>query len=86
MSSGAFLNREELRRSSDRVGVFIGRHLCAGDLVHIQFVPDAFAFDTDGVVHVKDGDGIEIAGSDAVLFHVCGRQGSVPKFVVRLLA
>jgi ferredoxin len=45
----------------DRVGetlrVWVDQDLCTGDGLCVQYAPEVFEFDIDGLAYVKDGDG-----------------------------
>jgi ferredoxin len=37
--------------------VWIDQDLCTGDGLCVQYAPEVFEFDVDGLAYVKDGDG-----------------------------
>jgi ferredoxin len=37
--------------------VWIDQHLCTGDGLCVQYAPEVFEFDVDGLAYVKDGTG-----------------------------
>jgi ferredoxin len=39
------------------LGVWIDQDLCTGDGLCVQYAPDVFEFDIDGLAYVKDGEG-----------------------------
>jgi ferredoxin len=42
---------------SDALTVWIDQDLCTGDGLCVQYAPEVFEFDVDGLAYVKDGDG-----------------------------
>ncbi len=45
--------------------VWVDQHLCTGDGLCVQYAPDVFEFDVDGLAYVKDsvGELLTVAGS-----------------------
>ena len=45
--------------------VWVDQHLCTGDGLCVQYAPDVFEFDVDGLAYVKDSAGelLTTAGS-----------------------
>lgn len=41
----------------DQLQVWIDQDLCTGDGLCVQYAPDVFEFDIDGLAYVKDGSG-----------------------------
>ena len=52
---------------SEPLRVWIDQDLCTGDGLCVQYAPEVFEFDVDGLAYVKDGDGelLESAGAHA---------------------
>ncbi|GAA1034482.1 ferredoxin [Virgisporangium ochraceum] len=42
---------------SDELQVRVDQDLCTGDGLCVQYAPEVFEFDVDGLAYVKDGDG-----------------------------
>jgi ferredoxin len=42
---------------SEPLRVWIDQDLCTGDGLCVQYAPEVFEFDVDGLAYVKDGDG-----------------------------
>jgi ferredoxin len=42
---------------SDGLQVWIDQELCTGDGLCVQYAPEVFEFDVDGLAYVKDADG-----------------------------
>ncbi len=42
---------------SDGLRVWIDQELCTGDGLCVQYAPEVFEFDVDGLAYVKDGAG-----------------------------
>ena len=42
---------------SDALEVWIDQELCTGDGLCVQYAPEVFEFDIDGLAYVKDADG-----------------------------
>jgi ferredoxin len=42
---------------SDALKVWIDQELCTGDGLCVQYAPEVFEFDVDGLAYVKDGAG-----------------------------
>ncbi|SDJ22820.1 ferredoxin [Frankineae bacterium MT45] len=45
--------------------VWIDQDLCTGDGLCVQYAPEVFEFDVDGLAYVKDGDGELLAAAGA---------------------
>ena len=43
--------------TSEAVRVWVDQDLCTGDGLCVQYAPEIFEFDVDGLAYVKDGDG-----------------------------
>jgi ferredoxin len=43
--------------ASDGLRVRVDQDLCSGDGLCVQYAPDVFEFDVDGLAYVKDGSG-----------------------------
>jgi ferredoxin len=41
----------------EALDVWVDQDLCTGDGLCVQYAPDVFEFDIDGLAYVKDGDG-----------------------------
>lgn len=41
---------------TDRTRVWINQDLCTGDGLCVQYAPEVFEFDVDGLAYVKSGD------------------------------
>jgi ferredoxin len=52
---------------TERLGVWVDQDLCTGDGLCVQYAPEVFEFDVDGLAYVKDGAGelLTAAGSRA---------------------
>jgi ferredoxin len=55
--------------SGDALAVWIDQDLCTGDGLCVQYAPEVFEFDIDGLAYVKDGDGelLESPGARAAV-------------------
>ncbi|MEV0732435.1 MULTISPECIES: ferredoxin [Polymorphospora] len=42
---------------TDELRVWVDQDLCTGDGLCVQYAPEVFEFDVDGLAYVKDGDG-----------------------------
>jgi ferredoxin len=42
---------------SEHVRVWVDQNLCTGDGLCVQYAPEVFEFDIDGLAYVKDGAG-----------------------------
>jgi ferredoxin len=42
---------------SEQLQVWIDQNLCTGDGLCVQYAPEVFEFDVDGLAYVKDGAG-----------------------------
>lgn len=51
--------------SSGALAVWIDQDLCTGDGLCVQYAPEVFEFDVDGLAYVKDGDGELLAAPGA---------------------
>jgi ferredoxin len=49
----------------DRLQVRVDQQLCTGDGLCVQYAPDVFEFDIDGLAYVKDPDGTLLTHPDA---------------------
>ena len=43
--------------ATDQLRVWVDQDLCTGDGLCVQYAPEVFEFDVDGLAYVKDGDG-----------------------------
>lgn len=50
---------------SEPLRVWIDQDLCTGDGLCVQYAPEVFEFDVDGLAYVKDGDGELLATAGA---------------------
>jgi ferredoxin len=50
---------------ADALRVWVDQHLCTGDGLCVQYAPDVFEFDVDGLAYVKGPDG-ELRTSEGV--------------------
>ena len=50
---------------SESLRVWIDQDLCTGDGLCVQYAPEVFEFDVDGLAYVKDGDGELLAAPQA---------------------
>ena len=50
---------------SDALRVWIEQDLCTGDGLCVQYAPEVFEFDVDGLAYVKEGDGELLAAPRA---------------------
>jgi ferredoxin len=46
-----------VRTVSEHLQVWIDQNLCTGDGLCVQYAPEVFEFDVDGLAYVKDGSG-----------------------------
>lgn len=46
-----------MTQTSRAARVWIDQDLCTGDGLCVQYAPEVFEFDIDGLAYVKDGDG-----------------------------
>jgi ferredoxin len=53
----AFCGRFGVSVETDRLGVWVDQDLCTGDGLCVQYAPEVFEFDVDGLAYVKDGSG-----------------------------
>ena len=51
--------------SGDALAVWIDQELCTGDGLCVQYAPEVFEFDIDGLAYVKDGEGELLAAPGA---------------------
>ncbi len=51
---------------SEALRVWIEQDLCTGDGLCVQYAPEVFEFDVDGLAYVKDGDGELLAAPQAL--------------------
>jgi ferredoxin len=42
---------------AEELQVWVDQHLCTGDGLCVQYAPEVFEFDIDGLAYVKDADG-----------------------------
>jgi ferredoxin len=42
---------------AEELTVWVDQDLCTGDGLCVQYAPEVFEFDVDGLAYVKDGDG-----------------------------
>jgi ferredoxin len=50
---------------SESLRVWIDQDLCTGDGLCVQYAPEVFEFDVDGLAYVKEGDGELLAAPGA---------------------
>jgi ferredoxin len=50
---------------SEPLSVWIDQDLCTGDGLCVQYAPEVFEFDVDGLAYVKDADGELLAAAGA---------------------
>ena len=50
---------------SQPLRVWIDQDLCTGDGLCVQYAPEVFEFDVDGLAYVKDADGALLAAAGA---------------------
>jgi ferredoxin len=51
---------------SEPLRVWIDQELCTGDGLCVQYAPEVFEFDVDGLAYVKDSDGELLAAPGAL--------------------
>ena len=56
---------ESSKETSSALSVWIDQHLCTGDGLCVQYAPEVFEFDVDGLAYVKDRDGDLLAAPGA---------------------
>lgn len=61
----------------DELMVRVDQDLCTGDGLCVQYAPDVFEFDVDGLAYVK--------GEDGVLLFAAGSSVAVPPGLARLV-
>jgi ferredoxin len=49
--------RQEASVSEEPLRVWVDQDLCTGDGLCVQYAPDVFEFDVDGLAYVKDASG-----------------------------
>jgi ferredoxin len=54
---GAIGGRVGVSVGTDELRVWVDQDLCTGDGLCVQFAPEVFEFDIDGLAYVKDGSG-----------------------------
>lgn len=47
----------EAEAETEQLRVWIDQERCTGDGLCVQYAPDVFEFDVDGLAYVKEGDG-----------------------------
>ena len=47
----------ETTQQADELRVWVDQDLCTGDGLCVQYAPEVFEFDDDGLAYVKDGSG-----------------------------
>jgi ferredoxin len=52
---------------SDDLRVWIDQELCTGDGLCVQYAPEVFEFDIDGLAYVKDRDGELLTAAGATV-------------------
>lgn len=50
---------------SEPLRVWIDQQLCTGDGLCVQYAPEVFEFDIDGLAYVKDGDDVLLTAAGA---------------------
>jgi ferredoxin len=50
---------------TESLRVWIDQELCTGDGLCVQYAPEVFEFDVDGLAYVKDGSGALLAAPGA---------------------
>ena len=57
----------EVRQVADELQVWVDQDLCTGDGLCVQYAPEVFEFDVDGLAYVKDGSGeLQLAAGSRV--------------------
>ncbi|MCW2596335.1 MAG: ferredoxin [Pseudonocardiales bacterium] len=56
---------EEFPTVTESLRVWIDQELCTGDGLCVQYAPEVFEFDIDGLAYVKEGDGELLAAPGA---------------------
>jgi ferredoxin len=57
----------QVTESTAELEVWIDQELCTGDGLCVQYAPEVFEFDVDGLAYVKDGAGeLKLATGDRV--------------------
>ena len=51
-----------VRVSDERLRVWVDQDLCTGDGLCVQYAPEVFEFDVDGLAYVKTGSGELLTG------------------------
>jgi ferredoxin len=54
---GVVRNDRAVRSGSEELRVWVDQDLCTGDGLCVQYAPEVFEFDVDGLAYVKDGAG-----------------------------
>ncbi|HEY2044349.1 MAG TPA: ferredoxin [Jatrophihabitans sp.] len=53
--------------TTEKLEVWIEQDLCTGDGLCVQYAPEVFEFDVDGLAYVKDGSGdLKLAAGERV--------------------
>jgi ferredoxin len=47
----------DIDRQADELRVWVDQELCTGDGLCVQYAPEVFEFDVDGLAYVKDSSG-----------------------------
>jgi ferredoxin len=54
-------------QQTDELNVWVDQDLCTGDGLCVQYAPEVFEFDVDGLAYVKDGAGeLQVAAGSRV--------------------
>ena len=52
-----FIGRRTIAVVTESLHVWVDQDLCTGDGLCVQYAPEVFEFDVDGLAYVKDGNG-----------------------------
>ncbi|MET8312444.1 ferredoxin, partial [Micromonospora sp. NPDC005173] len=61
--------------ATDQLQVWVDQDLCTGDGLCVQYAPEVFEFDIDGLAYVKGADGGEVTQHVHVAPGQCGGRG-----------
>jgi ferredoxin len=61
------VNGDVLEDASEQVSVRVDQDLCTGDGLCVQYAPEVFEFDIDGLAYVKDRDGELLTAAGATV-------------------
>lgn len=60
-----FIGRRTIGVVTESLHVWVDQDLCTGDGLCVQYAPEVFEFDVDGLAYVKDGNGTLLCDAGA---------------------